>query len=193
MNIPSPLLDRLAQLLVLYEHLRIEAFAVTTSAEESMALDAFDMRHRLQHSIQRFAAALLEFDCALCLLSQMGEYKSAESNPENNREMKNLMATVSNASRHLDAHHELLQSLGNFSREDGNDAEEIAFHPAGAGGGPELSDAGQSAAPALAMSIPAVETSPEQIKDAVCTIRDSYAHATEAIHALVAAFVRDRI
>jgi hypothetical protein len=192
MNIPSPLLDRLAQLLVLYEHLRIEAFAVTTSAEESMELDVLDTRHRVQHSIQRFADALLEFDCAMSLLSHTDEYKSAETNPENNPEMKDLMATVSNASRHFDARHELLQSLGNFIGEHGGDAAEVAFHPAGAVGGPQLSDAGQSAAPALAMSLSLIEPSPEQIKDALCTIRDSYAHATQAIHALVAAFVRDR-
>ena len=61
-----------------------------------------------------------------------------------------------------------------------------------AGGGPAPGDAGQSAAPALAMSRPALEPSSDQIKDALCAIRDSYAHATEAIHALVAAFVRDR-
>jgi hypothetical protein len=195
MNIPSPLLDRLAQLLVLYEHLRIEAFAVTTSADESMELDVLNTRHRVRHSIQRFAVALLEFDCALSLLSQTDEYKSAEANAENNREMKDLMATVANASRHFDARHELTHSLGNFIGEQSGDAAEITFHLTGASGG-ALSDAGQRTAPALAMSR-AIEPSPEQVvqetKDALCTIRDSYAHATEAIHALVAAFVRDRL
>jgi hypothetical protein len=86
----------------------------------------------------------------------------------------------------------LLHSLGNLIGEHGGDAAEIALHPAGIGGGPQLSDAGQNAAPALAMSRAAMEPSPDQIKDALCTIRDSYAQATEAIHALVAAFVRDR-
>jgi hypothetical protein len=102
------------------------------------------------------------------------------------------MAMVSKASRHLDAHHELLHSLGSLIGEQCHDAAEIACHPAGAGDGPQLSDAAESATPALAMSLAAREPSPEQIKDGLCTIRESYAHATEAIHALVAAFVRDR-
>ncbi len=190
MNVPSPLLDRLAQLLVLYEHLRIETFAVTESAEESMAFDALDARCRMQNSIQRFADALLEFDCALSLLSQTEEYKSAEANSENSYEMKNLMATVSNASRRLDALHEVLRSPGNLVDEDGEDTAEIAVHPVQAGA--QSGDAGQSAAPALARSLPAIQPSPAQIKDTLSTIRDSYAHATQATHALVAAFVRDR-
>ncbi len=192
MNVPSPLLDRLAQLLVLYEHLRIETFAVTESAEESMAFDAPDARHRMQNSIRRFADALLEFDCALSLLSQTDEYRSAEANFEKDREMKNLMATVSSASRRLDALHEALRSFGSsIGEQRGDDDANIEFHP-GQAGGAQTSDTGQSAAPALARSLPAIEVSRDRIKDALNTIRDGYAHATQAIHALVAAFVRDR-
>ena len=110
MNVPSPLLDRLAQLLVLYEHLRIEAFAVTElgrGVDRSSMLSIRGIAYR--QSIHRFAVALLDFDCALSLLSQMDEYKSAETNPENSQEIKTLMAMVSTASRHLDAHHGLLR------------------------------------------------------------------------------------
>lgn len=193
MNVPSSLLDRLAQLLVLYEHLRIEIFAVTESAEESMAFDALDTRYRMRNSIQRFADALLEFDCALSLLSQTDEYKFAAINSEDDREMKTLMATVSNASRRLDGLHEALRSFGSSIEERrGDDDANVEFHPARAGGAP-TSDAGQSTAPALARSLPAIEVSGEQIKDGLNTIRDGYAHATEAIHALVAAFVRDQL
>jgi hypothetical protein len=194
MNVPSPLLDRLAQLLVLYEHLRIETFAVTESAEESIAFDALDARHRMQNSIRRFADALLEFDCALSLLSQTDEYRSAEANFENDREMKNLMATVCNASRRLDALHETLRSFGSsIGEQRGDEDANIEFRLGQPGGGAQISDIGQSAAPTLARSLPATEVSRERIKDALNTIRDGYAHATQAIHALVAAFVGDRL
>ena len=153
MNVPSPLLDRLAQLLVLYEHLRIETFAVTESAEESMAFDALDARCRMQNSIQRFADALLEFDCALSLLSQTEEYKSAEANSENSYEMKNLMATVSNASRRLDALHEVLRSRELWSMRTARIRRRLPVHPVQACGA-QSGDAGQSAAPALARSLP---------------------------------------
>ena len=106
--------------------------------------------------------------------------------------MKNLMATVSNASRRLDALHELLRSLGSFIDEQTAMMLRILRSIRPELAALQSSDAGQSAAPALARSLPAIEPSPEQIKDGLNTIRDSYAHATEAIHALVAAFVRDR-
>jgi hypothetical protein len=54
----------------------------------AIEVDAFETRHRVQESIQRYAVALLDFDCALSLLSQMDEYKSAETNPENSQEIK---------------------------------------------------------------------------------------------------------
>jgi hypothetical protein len=183
MNVPSPLLDRLAQLLVLYEHLRIETFAVTEAAEES--IDAGDTAPRVPRSIQRFAETLLEFDRALFQLSQTDEYRFAETNFENNSEMNGLMATVSNASRKFQARIEILKSL-----EERGDDEKVAPHSREGSAMP--GDAGQSAARALAISRKASELSPDQIRDALCTIRDSFAQATEAIHALVAAFVRDR-
>jgi hypothetical protein len=160
MSIRSSLFDRLARLLILYEHLRVEAFAAAASAEE---LKEPAERFRIQDSLRRFIATLFEFERALYKLSQTDEYKSAERKFESDREMKTLIATVSRTSRRFHAHHSKLRG------------------------------ASRIAAAEFAGSAPASTLGPEAIKDAICMIRDGYAHATQAMHALVAAFVWERL
>jgi hypothetical protein len=154
----SPLFDELAQLLILYERVRIEAFAATTSAEEVKAVGAPGGSCGTQDPFRRCMAAQSEFADALQKLSQKDEYKIAERKFDADLEMRNLFAMVSKASRHFQARHALAQYV-------------------------EACAAGRVAASEFAAT-PAEET--------LCIVRDGFTHATQAMHALVAAFICDR-
>ena len=154
----SPLFDELAQLLILYERVRIEAFAATTPAEESRAVGASGRSCGTQGSFRRCVEAQWEFAEALQKLSETEKYRTAERKFDADFEMRNLFVMVSRASRHLHARHALAQYAG------------------ACGAGPGATN--QSAA-----------LSAEQ---AMCIIRDGFTHATQAMHALVAAFICDR-
>jgi hypothetical protein len=154
----SPLFDELAQLLILYERVRIEAFAATTSAEKVKAVGAPGGSCGTQHSFRRCMAAQSEFADALQKLSQTDEYRMAERKFYADLEMRNLFAMVSKASRHFQAHY-------------------VPAHHA------KAPSAGSVAVPQFAAT-PAEET--------LAIIRDGFTHATQAMHALVAAFICDR-
>ena len=154
----SPLFDELAQLLILYERVRIEAFAATTSAEDMKAVGPSGGSHGTQDYFRRCIAAQSEFAEALRKLSQTDEYKVAETNFDGDSEMENLLAMVSKASRHFRAHH----------------------IPA-----PRVESGG-------AASVAAPQLAATSAEEALFIIRDGLTHATEAMHALVAAFICDR-
>jgi hypothetical protein len=154
----SPLFDELAQLLVLYEHIRVEAFAATTHAEESTPFGAPGGSGGTQDSFCRCMAAQSEFAEALQKLSQTDEYKMAERKLDADFEMKNLFVMVSRAARHFQARQALVQYA------------EVCGVGCGA--------TNEAAAPP-----------PEK---AMSIIRDGFTHATEAMNALVAAFICDR-
>jgi hypothetical protein len=154
----SPLFEELAQLLILYERVRIEAFAATTSAEASKASAAPGGSDGTQDSIRRCIEAQSEFAEALQKLSQTGEYKTAERKFDADFAMKNLFSMVSRASRHFQSQHA------------------AAYHA-------EVGGAGRVAV---------YEPAALPVEEAMSIIRDGFTHATQAMHALVAAFICDR-
>jgi hypothetical protein len=154
MNIRPALFDRLAQLLVLYERIRIEAFAAAVSAEDLNGLEIPGRNLGIRDCLRRLFVTQSEFASALHKLSQTEEYKLAERKFEKDREMRTLIATVSKASRHFHTHRAKLC------------------------GASRIAAAGITGTPTT---------------DAICIAREGFAHATQAMHALVAAFVCDRI
>jgi hypothetical protein len=199
----SPLLDSLAQLSVLYEDLRIETLAITSNGEVLKRLDVLSSRYRANYFLRRSIATLLEFEGALNKLSKTPEYKTARGTVD-----RGLIRRVTDAIRFFQEHHRLLKSLrndigGHFNDEAAAFATrhaepdaivkiEIAFHPSGRGGGPKLHYAGEIAATAFTKSLPGREPRADEIKEVICTIRDAYAHAARAMHAVVIAFLWDR-
>jgi hypothetical protein len=115
---------------------------------------------------------------------------------------------VSDAIRFFQDHHTLLKGLRNDIGAHFHDAAaafatrhaerdaiaqiEITIHPSGKGGGAKLHYAGEIAATAFTKSLPGRKPRLEEIEDVICTIRDAYVHATQAMHALVVAFLWDR-
>ena len=115
MNVPSPLLDRLAQLLVLYEHLRIENIRRHRICRRGRWHSMLPMRGiacRILSGASRMRSWSLTAP-SLCFRKRTNT-DPREANFEKDRKMKNLMATVSSASRRLDALHEALRSFGEF-------------------------------------------------------------------------------
>ncbi len=66
---------------------------------------------------------------------------------------------------------------------------EITFHPSGNVGGTKLHYAGEIAAAAFTKSLPGNKPRAEEIQEVIRTIREGYAHAAHAMHALVIAFL----
>ena len=199
----SPLLDSLAPLSVLYEDLRIETFAIAADEQELKRLDELGSKYRVNYFLRRSIATLLEFEGVLHKLSKTPQYKAARRNTD-----KDLIRKVEDAIRFFQEHHKLLKSLrndigGHFSDEAAAFATrhaepdtiaklEITFHPSGKGGGAKLHYAGEIAATAFTRSLPGSKPLAEEIKGVICTIREAYAQATGAMHALVVAFLWDR-
>jgi hypothetical protein len=154
----SPLFNELAQLLVLYERVRIEAFAATIASEEVRAVGAPGGSCGAQDTFRRCMFAQSEFAEALHRLSQTDEYRTTESEVDAEFEMKNLFAMISNASRYFQAHH-------------------APAHPV------QVGVAGPAAAPEFAAT---------SAEEALSIIWEGFAQATQAMHALVAAFICDR-
>ena len=154
----SPLFNELAQLLILYERVRIEAYTATKSKEEVKAVGAPGGFYGTEDSFHRCMAAQSEFADALNKLSQTDEYRLAEEKFSADFKMKNLFAMVAKASRHFQAHH----ALAHYA---------------------QVGEAGPAAATDVAVAS-AAET--------MSIIRDGFTQATQAMHALVAAFICDR-
>jgi hypothetical protein len=154
----SPLFDELAQLLILYERVRMEAFAATTSAEGMKAVAAPGGSVGTRDSFGRCLAAQSEFAEALLKLSQTGEFRTAERKSDGDSEMKNLFEMVSKASRYFRARQAF--------------AYQAVVHGAG--------------------SFTASEFAATSAEETICIIRDGFTQATQAMHALVAAFICDR-
>jgi hypothetical protein len=209
----SPLLTRLAQLSVLYEDLRIETFALTSSDEEVKRLDCLNKKYRVHYFLRRSIATLSEFMGAITKLRQTAEYTAAKTvaSDENAalslKSQKELFDIVENAFRFFDQHRELIKRLrnavgGHFNaaavlatanlHPDATSSLEIVFHPSGGGGGPKLFYAGEIAATAFTKVLPGVKPRQEEIEDTIRMIRDGYAQATRSMHALILLFLWDR-
>jgi len=203
----SPLLNRLAQLSVLYEDLRIETFGISTR-DDLPPLDYLDSRYRVHYFLRRSIATLLEFEGALGKLSGTQEYKSARRMFENQPDKKDLIRRVSAAIRFFHGHHDTLKSLrnsvgGHFHDEAAGFATKhadprataqlvITFDPSGRGGGPKLYYAGEIAVTAFTRDLPGIKSREEEIEHVIRTIRAGYSKATEAMHALIIVFLWER-
>lgn len=146
----------------------------------------------------------MEFAGALSKLSRTEEYKAARIALESQKDKRYLVALVSKALQYFQANHKTLKSLrnsvsGHFHDEaaayatrhahpDAIARLEVVFHPSGRGGGPKLHYAGELAATAFTKRLPGVKDRGEEIADVIRMIRDGYAQATRAMHALVVAF-----
>lgn len=197
------MLDSLARLSVLYEDLRIETFAITSNDREIVRLDQLGAKYRVNYFLRRSIATLLEFEGALQKLSRTSEYKAASASIDTG-----LISTVSDAIRFFQVHHALVKSLRNdigghfhhaaaefatrHAEPDATAQIEITFDPSGKGAGVKLHYAGEIAATAFSRSLPGKKRRIEEFADVICTIRDAYAHATQAMHALVIAFLWNR-
>jgi hypothetical protein len=210
----SPLMDGIAQLSVLYEDLRIETFALTSSDEEVKRLDCLDKRYRVNYFLRRSIATLFEFRGALIKTWKTDEFKAAHATatdanaPLSLKSQKVLFDKIADSLRFFERHHLLIKALrnavgGHFNDDaaalatrnlhpDAVSKLEIIFHPSGTGGGPKLHYAGEIAATAFTKSLPGIKPRAEAIEDAICMIRDAYSHATQAMHALIVLFLWDR-
>jgi len=207
-------MDSLAQMSVLYEDLRIETFALTANDEEIMRLDHLDKRYRVHYFLRRSIATLLEFRGALIRMSRTEEYKAARASclhPDaslTRTSQRELFDTVSNALTFFHKRHDVVKNLrnavgGHFSDVAAHQATanvdpnaigklEVVFDPSRRGGGTKLHYAGEIAATAFTKYLPGIKPRQEEIEDAICVIRDGYAHLTKAMHALVVLFLWGR-
>jgi hypothetical protein len=207
-------MDGIAQLSVLYEDLRIETFALTSSDEEVKRLDCLDKRYRVHYFLRRSIATLFEFRGALIKTWKTAEFKAAhmsatDANAPLSLKSRNvLFAKIADSLRFFERHHPLIEALrnavgGHFNDDaaalatrnlhpDAMSKLEIIFHPYGKGGGPKLHYAGEIAAMAFTKSLPGIKPRAEEIEDAICMIRDAYSQAAQAMHALIVLFVWDR-
>ncbi len=208
-------MDCMAQLSVVYEDLRIETRALTAGEDELTRLDYLDKKYRTHYFLRRSMATLLEFRGALSKLSCTEEYKAAKFSachpdaPPKQRLRRELFDAVSDALSFFDSHHKLLKRLrnavgGHFSdaaaasatKHVGPDATcriEMLFHPLRDGVEPKLHCAGEIAATAFVKTLPGVKPREEEIKDAIEMIISCHRQATGSMHALILAFLWERL
>lgn len=210
----SKLLTCLAQMSVLYEDLRIETLGVTANATEVVRLDYLDERYRVHYFLRRSTVTLMEFRGALARIYKTDEFKTekrATMSPRANETRlrnRDLFKMLDDALKFFEAKHHLLRNIrnavGGHFTDDAAESATTSLHPEasgklkitfdaeGRGGGPLLYYAGEIAATAFTKALPGLRSRQDEISEAIQTIRDGYAYATKAMHALIILFLWDR-
>lgn len=198
----SPLLNRIAQLSVLYEDLRLELSALTGKSKDLRRLGILGKEYRVMYFLRRSIATVFEFAGALNEAVRTAEYKKAELVLD-----QALREQITKSTKQLNQSSGLLKGLrndvgGHFLIQAASHATsnvpsewtsklEIVFDRS-MRAEPKYHYAKQIVAGAIVKSLSNDRPVEEEYKQAIRTIRDCYSSAAEAMHALVLAFLWER-